>query len=162
MDPLHPIDDLDRRILAELQADSSISNLELASRVHASAATSLRRVRELVERGVIERRVAIVSPQALGASLSAIVEVTLDAQNTERLDGFESLVLAEPAVTQCYRVSPGPDFVLIIIVPDMPHYQALAHRLFTAQSHVRNLRVFFSLQRSKFDTRVPVEQIRGV
>lgn len=150
-----PLDDLDRRILAQLQADASISNLELAARVHASAATCLRRVRLLVEHGVIERQVAILSPQAVGPSLTAIVEVSLDAQNAERLDGFEALMLAEPAVSQCYRVSPGPDFVLIIIVPDMPSYQALAHRLFTAQTHVRNLRVFFSIRRGKFDTRVP-------
>lgn len=150
------LDALDRRLLDELQTNSAQSYVELAQRVHASAATCLRRVRALQERGVIERQVAIVAPDALGATLTALVEVTLDAQNTERLDGFENLVIREPAITQCYRLSPGPDFLLVLSVTDMPNYQALAHRLFTAQHHVRNLRVFFSVKRSKFDTRVPL------
>ncbi len=149
------LDALDHRILAQLQADSSLTNLELAERVHASAATCMRRVRRLVQTGVIERQVAVIAPGALGPSLSAIVEITLDAQNAERLDGFEALIASEAAVTQCYRVSPGPDFILVIMVTDMPAYHALAHRLFTAQSHVRNVRTFFSIKRSKFDTRIP-------
>jgi Lrp/AsnC family transcriptional regulator, leucine-responsive regulatory protein len=150
------LDLVDLRILAQLQADASLTNLELAQRVHASAATCLRRVRRLTETGVIERQVAIVSPTALGSTVTAIVEITLDAQNAERLDSFEALLASEPVITQCYRVSPGPDFVLIITVSDMPAYHALAHRLFTAQFHVRNVRSFFSMKRSKFDTRVPL------
>ncbi len=148
------LDDLDRRILNQLQIDASLNNLELAQQVHASAATCMRRVRRLVENGVIERQVAIVSPAALGAYLMAVVEISLDAQNAERLDGFEVLVAHERAVTQCYRVSPGPDFILMVMVADMPAYHALAQRLFTAQSHVRNVRSFFAINRSKFETRV--------
>jgi Lrp/AsnC family transcriptional regulator, leucine-responsive regulatory protein len=91
----------------------------------------------------------------LGVHLCAVVEISLDAQNAERLDGFEALIADEPAVTQCYRVSPGPDFILIIMVADMPAYHALAHRLFTAQTHVRNVRSFFAIHRSKFETQVP-------
>lgn len=150
------LDDLDHRILAQLQRDASLNNLELADQVHASPATCLRRVRRLIESGVIERQVAIVSPGALGAHLSAIVEITLDAQNAERLAGFEGLVASEAAITQCYRVSPGPDFVLMVVVADMPGYHALAHRLFTAQAHVRNVRSFFAIHRSKFETQVPL------
>lgn len=148
------LDDLDRRILNQLQIDASLNNLELAQQVHASAATCMRRVRRLVEAGVIERQVAIVSPAALGAYLMAVVEISLDAQNAERLDGFEALVAHERAVTQCYRVSPGPDFILMVMVAGMPAYHALAQRLFTAQSHVRNVRSFFAINRSKFETRV--------
>ncbi|MCZ8099180.1 MAG: Lrp/AsnC family transcriptional regulator, partial [Burkholderiales bacterium] len=111
--PAVDLDDLDRRILALLQDDASLSHVALAARVHASAPTCLRRVRRLVERGVIERRVAIVAPDALGPSLTAIVEVTLDRQASELLDAFQARAVAEPAVQQCYRVSPGPDFVLV-------------------------------------------------
>ncbi|HPU50944.1 MAG TPA: Lrp/AsnC family transcriptional regulator [Burkholderiaceae bacterium] len=149
------LDALDHRILAELQSDASLNNVELAARVHASAPTCLRRVRRLVESGVIERQVAIVAPAALGAALGAVIEVTLDAQNAEQLDRFQALAKAEAAVTQCYRVSPGPDFVLIVQVPDMPGYQAMAQRLFTAQAGVRNVRAFFVVERAKFETRVP-------
>lgn len=155
------LDALDHRILAELQADASLNNVELAGRVHASAPTCLRRVRRLIETGVIERQVAIVAPAALGASLGVMIEVTLDAQHAEHLDRFQALACAEPAVTQCYRVSPGPDFVLIAQLPDMPGYQAMAQRLFTARAGVRNVRAFFVVERAKFETRVPGSSLPG-
>lgn len=148
------LDELDRRILEQLQRDSALTNQELALRVHASPPTCLRRVRRLTEAGVIARQVAILDPARLGNTLTAIVEITLDVQAAERLAEFEQHMLAEPAVNQCYRVSPGPDFVVIVQVPDMPAYHALAHRAFTAHANVRNVRTFFSVHRAKFETRV--------
>lgn len=145
------LDPTDLRVLELLQQDASLSNQELAARAHVSPATCLRRVRRLVEAGVIERRVALLSPEKLGAGLTAIVEITLDRQGAEHLATFEQKVLAESAVQQCYRVSPGPDFVLVLQVPDMPAYQALVLRLFTQDANVRNVKAFFSVLRSKFD-----------
>ncbi|MFC7298321.1 Lrp/AsnC family transcriptional regulator [Herminiimonas aquatilis] len=150
------LDELDRRILNALQVDSSQTNNDLAAVVHASPPTCLRRVKRLVEAGVIERQVAIVSPQKIGAGLTAIVEITLDHQAAERQVEFEVLVAAESAVLQCYRVSPGPDFVLVIQVADMPAYNALVHRLFASHANVRNVKSFFSIHRSKFETRIAV------
>ncbi|CAN5505347.1 Lrp/AsnC family transcriptional regulator [soil metagenome] len=150
------LDELDRRILNALQVDSSRTNNELAAYVHASPPTCLRRVKRLCESGVIERHVAIVAPNKVAAGLSAIVEITLDNQSAERLQDFETLIAVEPNVLQCYRVSPGPDFVLVIQVADMAAYHALAHRLFAAQVNVRNVRSFFSIYRSKFETRLEV------
>ncbi|MFM9434360.1 Lrp/AsnC family transcriptional regulator, leucine-responsive regulatory protein [Janthinobacterium sp. CG_23.3] len=150
------LDEVDRRILNALQLDSSQSNSELALAVHVSAPTCLRRVKHLTESGVIERQVAIVAPQMVGARLSAIVEITLDVQAAERMLEFERHVAAEAAVLQCYRVSPGPDFVLIVQVADMPAYHALAHRLFAAHANVRNVKTYFSTFRSKFETRIAV------
>ena len=150
------LDDLDRRILNALQADAAQTNNELAMRVHASPPTCLRRVKRLTEGGVIARQVAIVDPEKLGASLTAIVEITLDHQAAEKMDEFAALVAGEATVLQCYRVSPGPDFVLVVQVADMPAYHALAHRLFASHANVRNVRSFFSIHRSKFETRIPV------
>lgn len=150
------LDELDRRILNTLQTDASHTNAELAELVHVSAPTCLRRVKQLSDSGVIQRQVAIVDPAKVGARLSAIVEITLDVQAAERMDEFEALVAPDPAVLQCYRVSPGPDFVLIVQVADMPAYHALAHRLFTAHANVRNVKAYFSTHRSKFDTRIVV------
>jgi len=152
----YPLDDLDRRILNALQADASHTNAELAELVHVSPPTCLRRVKQLTEAGVIERQVAIVAPDKVGAGLSAIVEITLDVQAAERMSEFEALVDGEAAVLQCYRVTPGPDFVLMVQVADMPAYHALAHRLFTAHANVRNVKAYFSTHRSKFDTRLPL------
>ena len=150
------LDDLDRRILKVLQADASQTNAELAELVHVSPPTCLRRVKQLTESGVIARQVAIVDPDKVGARLSAIVEITLDVQAAERLLEFEALAAQEDAVMQCYRVSPGPDFVLVVQVADMPAYHALAHRLFTAHANVRNVKAYFSTHRSKFETRIAV------
>jgi Lrp/AsnC family leucine-responsive transcriptional regulator len=150
------LDDLDRRILNILQVDASQTNAELADLVHISPPTCLRRVKQLRENGVIERQVVIVAPDKVGARLSAIVEITLDVQAADRMAEFEGVVADEAAVLQCYRVSPGPDFVLVVQVADMPAYHALAHRLFTTHSNVRNVKAYFSTFRSKFETRIAV------
>lgn len=150
------LDELDRRILNSLQMDASQTNNDLAAAVHASPPTCLRRVKRLIEAGVIERQVAIVAPQMVGAGLTSIVEITLDKQADEQQVEFEALVAQESAVLQCYRVSPGPDFVLVVQVADMPAYHALAHRLFATHANVRNVRSFFSINRSKFETRIAV------
>lgn len=153
---LVPLDDVDRRILNALQLDASQNNSELARQVHVSAPTCLRRVKHLVDTGVIEKQVAILAPERIDARLTAIIEITLDVQAAERMDAFEAAVAGDEAVLQCYRVSPGPDFVLIAQVPDMPAYHALAHRLFAAQTNVRNVKTYFSTFRSKFETRIAV------
>lgn len=150
------LDELDKRILQVLQVDASLSNHELAQRVHASPPTCLRRVSRLRKEGVIKKQVAILSPDKVGAGLTAIVEITLDHQATEHQINFENLVANETAVQQCYRVSPGPDFVLVIQVADMTAYHALAHRLFATQANVRNVRSFFSITRSKFETQIVI------
>ena len=148
------LDAADWRILAELQRDASLSNQALAARVHVSPATCLRRVRRLTEQGVIERRVALLSPDRLGVALTAIAEVSLDRQGAEHLAAFEARALAEAAVQQCYRVSPGPDFVLVVHARDMPDYLQLAQRLFTSDANVRNVKAFFSVKRAKFEPRI--------
>lgn len=148
------MDDIDRRILNALQVDASQTNAELAQAVHVSAPTCLRRVKQLTESGLIQRQVAIIAPEKVGPSLTAIVEISLDNQAAERMSEFEAHVADESAVLQCYRVAPGPDFVLIVQVGDMPAYHALAHRLFTAHRNVRNVKAYFSTSRSKFETRI--------
>ncbi|MGB3289360.1 MAG: Lrp/AsnC family transcriptional regulator [Burkholderiaceae bacterium] len=155
------LDELDLRILGQLQADSSLTNQDLAQRVHASAPTCLRRVRRLVDEGIIEKQVAIVNPAKVGSTLTAIIEITLDTQTAEQLTAFEALMADEPAVLQCYRVSPGPDFIIVAQVADMPAYHAMAHRTFTSQANVRNVRSFFSIHRSKFETRIDLPSKPG-
>jgi Lrp/AsnC family leucine-responsive transcriptional regulator len=150
------LDPTDIRLLDLLQDDASLSNQELAARAHTSPATALRRVRRLVEGGLIERRVAILSPERVGNGLSAIVELTLDRQGAEHLDAFEQRAVADAAVQQCYRVSPGPDFVLVVRCADMAGYHALVQRLFTQDANVRNVRAYFTVKRAKFDPRIPL------
>jgi Lrp/AsnC family transcriptional regulator, leucine-responsive regulatory protein len=145
------LDSTDLRILEQLQRDASMTNQALAAAAHTSAATCLRRVKRLEDAGVIERRIALLSPARLGAGLSAIIEVTLDRQGAEHLAEFEARAVAEAPVQQCYRVSPGPDFIVVVQLPDMAAYHALVQRLFTQDANVRNVKTFFSVHRAKFE-----------
>ena len=159
-EPTPTLDSTDLALLAQLQADATASNQALAESVGVSPATALRRVKRLWDAGLIERQVAVLSADRLGAALghglTAIVEVSLDHQATERLDAFEARAVADEAVQQCYRVSPGPDFCLVVTVADMPSYQALAERLFTTDANVRNVKAFFCTRRAKFDSKLPL------
>lgn len=153
------LDFTDLQLLDLLQRDAGQSNLQLAAQLHISPPTCLRRVRRLHALGLIERQVAIVCPEALaqllGHGLQAVVEVTLERQHAQALDAFEAAAVAEDGVQQCWRVSPGPDFMLVIACRDMPAYLALSQRLFTAQANVRNVRTFFATKRAKFSTHWP-------
>ena len=120
----------------------------------------MRRVKRLRDAGLIEREIAILSVDKMAAvvghGLVVIVEITLDHQDQAALDAFEARVVADDAVQQCYRVSPGPDFCLVVHSAHMPDYLALAQRLFTTDANVRNVKAFFSIKRSKFGARVPL------
>jgi len=155
-----PLDALDLRLLDQLQRDASLSNQALAEAMGVSPATAHRRVRRLGQLGLIERTVAQLSPQGLADAglpvLQAIIEVTLDVQAEERLAAFEARALAEPSVQQCWRVSPGPDFVLVVAVADMAAYQAFAARLLTQDANVRNVRSFFAVRRARFGSELPL------
>jgi len=156
------IDEIDLRLLDQLQQDASLSNLELAHRTFTSPPTCLRRVKRLHEAGLIERQVALLSPDklasVLGFGLTALIEITLDRQGADWLDAFEQRVLSDDGVQQCYRVSPGPDFVLVVHARDMPDYLALTQRLFTVDANVRNVKAFFSVKRAKFGAHLPIRR----
>jgi DNA-binding Lrp family transcriptional regulator len=154
------LDAIDLQLLERLQIDASLSNQALAELVHVSPPTCLRRVKRLHEVGLIEREIAVLSVDTLAAiighGLCAVVEITLDRQDQTALEAFEQKVAREVAVQQCYRVSPGPDFCLVVHARDMPDYLALTQRLFTSDANVRNVKTFFSIKRSKFGARVPL------
>ena len=154
------LDAVDLKLLEQLQRDGSLSNQALATLVHTSPPTCLRRVKRLRDAGLIERQIAVLSPdklaQSTGHGLAVIVEISLDRQDMQSLEAFEQRVAHDDSVQQCYRVSPGPDFVLVVHASDMLDYLALAQRLFTSDANVRNVKAFFSLKRSKFGARLPL------
>ena len=158
------LDAIDLALLDVLQTDASLSNQDLAHRVHVSPPTCLRRVKRLRDAGLIERQIAVLNGDRLapllGHGLQAVVEVSLDRQGDKEQEAFESRVVRDDSVQQCYRVSPGPDFILVVHTRDMPDYLALAHRLFTSDANVRNVKAFFSLRRAKFRPAVPLARRR--
>ena len=155
---MEELDTVDLALLDQLQQDSSLTNLELAGRAYISPPTCLRRVKRLRDEGLIAREVALLDPDKLalvmGHGLQAVVEITLERQGDAEQQAFESRVIEDASVQQCYRVSPGPDFVLIVHARDMPDYLLLAQRLFTSDANVRNVKAFFSVKRAKFEPRI--------
>ena len=155
------IDGIDVKLLDALQTDASLSNQALAELTHISPPTCLRRVKRLKDAGLIEREIALLSTDKLahitGHGLTVIVEITLDRQAGDYLSAFEQRVQGDAAVQQCYRTSPGPDFVLIVQVADMPAYLALSQSLFTSDANVRNVKAFFSVKRAKFEPKIDIK-----
>jgi Lrp/AsnC family transcriptional regulator, leucine-responsive regulatory protein len=152
------IDTTDAKLLDLMQADASMSNQALAALVNVSPATALRRIKRMVDAGLVERQTTLVSMTA-ARGLQAIVEITLDRQGDEHAQAFEALAVADAGVQQCWRVTSGPDFVLVLWVRDMTAYQALVERLFTQHANVRTVKTFFATKRAKFDPRVPALEI---
>ena len=120
--------------------DASLTNQDLAARGARFAGHLPAAVRRLVDGGVIERRVALLSPDGSAPGLTAIVEVTLDRQTARDLDAFEARAVADEAVQQCYRVSPRPGLRAVLQVADMPAYHAFVQRLMTQDANVRNVK----------------------
>lgn len=154
------LDAIDLQLLHALQQDASRSNQALAQALNLSAPTCLRRVRRLQESGLIERQVALLHPDRLAATLGhglqAIVEVVLDRQDSSSLDAFEARAVAHDAVQQCWRVSSGPDFILVMAAADMPSFLRASQQLLTEDANVRNVKTFFSIKRAKFMTALPL------
>ena len=157
------LDATDLKLLSALQADASISNIALANKLQISAPTCLRRTKRLVQEGWIEKQVAILSSdklgQLMGHKVTALIEVSLDKQGEELLQAFENRAVQEAAVQQCWRVSPGPDFLLVVQVTDMPAYLAFTQRLLTQDANVRTVKAFFSVKRAKFGTQITLPTI---
>ncbi len=153
---MNSFDELDLRILTALQCDSGLTNQALAERVFASPATTLRRVRALTDSGVIERNVAILSPEKIRDVLIAITEITLSDQHAEAFDAFEKLAIIAPEIQQCYRTAPSVDFTLVLALTGMTQYNALVQRVFSAANNVRNVRTRFATKRGKFATALPL------
>ena len=92
----------------------------------------------------------------MGHSVTALIEISLDKQGEEFLQAFETRAIKESAVQQCWRVSPGPDFMLVVQVANMPTYLSFTQRLLTQDANVRNVKAFFSVKRAKFGTEIPL------
>ncbi len=152
------LDYLDQLLLSHLQKNASLTHQQLSTLLQVSTPTCQRRVKRLKKSGVIDRTVAILDATKVGDPLIAILEVSLLTQDAETLDRFEQLICALESVQQCYRLSTGADFLLIVSVADMAQYHAFAHLHLTAVNKVRNVRTFFSIRRSKFGTNLAIKK----
>ena len=150
------LDDIDLKILKELQADGRITNVELAKRVGISPPPCLRRVRTLEEAGYILGYRGLLDPRRLGFDVTVFASVHLASQADADLRAFEAFVRAEPLVRECWMLSGDFDFILRCVAPDMATFQEFVARL-TAAPQVRNIRTSLVLQNSKYEAAAPLE-----
>ena len=149
------LDEIDLRILSEIQADGRITNVELARRVGISPPPCLRRVRTLEEAGYIQGYRGLLDPRLLGFDVTVFASVHLSSQADGDLRAFEEFVRAEPLVRECWMLSGEIDFILKCVAPDMKSFQAFVAEL-TAAPHVRNVKTALTLRNSKDAAMVPM------
>jgi len=150
------LDVVDRQILAELQADGRMTNVELARRVGLSAPPCLRRVRRLEEQGVIRGYHADLDPQVLGWQITFFALVGLETQKEAVLTSFERMVCAWPEVRGCHMIRGGGDFLLRLVARDTQHENALTSRL-TEAPHVLRVQTLQTIRTACDISGVPVE-----
>ena len=149
------MDSTDRKILAIVQQDASLPVADIAARVNLSPTPCWRRLQKLEEAGVIERRVALVDPQALGLDVTVFVEIESPDHSKHWLDGFAAVVSEMPEVMEVYRMAGDVDYLLKITVPNMASYDEFYQRLI-ATVPLKNVTSRFAMERVKFTTAYPV------
>ncbi len=157
---LPSLDAIDRRILAELQADGRMTNVDLASKAGISAPPCLRRVRRLEEAGIIRGYHADTDPARLGWSITFFAIVGLESQKQAVLDGFEALVADWPEVRECHMIRGGGDFLVRLVARDTAHENALTQRL-TGAPHVSRVQTLQTIRTSRALAGVPFEKNAG-
>ena len=150
------LDDIDRRILAELQRDGRLSNVELAARVGLSASPCLARVRRLEREGILKGYVALVSPEALGLAITVFIQVALERQSERTLEIFETRVRAFPEVMECYLMTGDSDYLLRLVAPDVQALQRFIIQDLTTIPGVANIRSSFALKQVAYRTALPL------
>lgn len=152
----HRLDDIDRKILAELQADGRMTNVELANRVKITAPPCLRRVRVLENAGYIKAYHAELDAQALGYEVSAYAFVGLASQAEQDLRAFEQQVASWPQVRSCHMLSGEVDFVLLCVAKNVPELQEFITRDLTSARNVASVRTALVIRIVKETCGVPV------
>jgi len=150
------LDAIDRRILARLQDDARVANVELSEAVGLSPAPCLRRVRALEESGVIRKHVTLLDPAAVGLPVSVFVNVSLERQIEKALQRFESAILTRPEVMECYLMTGDADYLLRVVCADLAAYERFLLDHLTQIPGVASIRSSFALKQVKYSTALPV------
>jgi Lrp/AsnC family transcriptional regulator, leucine-responsive regulatory protein len=151
------LDEFDLKLLDAIQHNSRLTAEQLAEKVCLSPSAVQRRLHRLRERKVIEAEVAVVSPEALGLRLTAIVEVTLDTDRPKVVGEFQRAIQAAPEVMQAYYVTGNADYILVITAKTMEDYEAFARRFLSKRPHVKYFRTSIVMRHVKRGMTVPVK-----
>ena len=155
------LDRIDRRILADLQADGRMTNVELARRAGISAPPCLRRVRALEEAGFIKGYHAEIDPGALGYNVTVFAHVGLNSQAETDLKSFEDLVKGWPEVRECHMLAGETDFLLKVVAHDWDDYQRFLTTRLTAAPNISHVKSALAIRTSKLQPGVPIDVDAG-
>lgn len=150
------LDEIDRRILGELQADGRITNQELSERVGLSPSPCLRRLKQLEADGAITRYVALVDPGQIGLTVTAFVRVRLDQQDDRHLAAFEQAVASFSEVMECYLMTGDADYQLRVLVTSLGAFEDFLRTKLTKIAGVAQVTTSFALRPVVYRTAVPV------
>jgi Lrp/AsnC family leucine-responsive transcriptional regulator len=154
--PKVDLDEIDCRIVAALQADGRLSNVELAERVGLSPSPCLRRVKRLEREGYIDGYRAMLERGRIGLGFTVFVGVKVEGHADERMHAFEAGMLAMPEVVACHMVSGEADYLLEVVVPDLEHYQRLLLGKLLALPMVKEVRSNIAIQTLKAGAPLPL------
>ncbi len=153
------LDAIDRKILAELQDDGRMTNVELARRVDISAPPCLRRVRALEEAGLIKGYHAMLDPRRLGYHVTGFVQVGLAHHSDADLRAFETLIAGWPAVRECYLLQGDYDFLLKCVAADLDAFQTFLTGKLTAAPNVDRVKSSIVVRAGKEMPGVPMDDV---
>jgi len=152
------LDSTDWKILDRLQDDARVSNADLARAVSLSPSPCLARVRRLEQQGLVRRYVTLLDPVKLGLTVSVFIQVTLEKQIEPALEAFEKAVRDRPEVMECYLMTGDADYLLRVVVPDVPAFERFIVDFLSRAPGVGNIKSSFALKQVKYQTALPLPQ----
>jgi DNA-binding Lrp family transcriptional regulator len=151
------LDVVDLKILTELQSDGSLSNVELAKRVHLSASPCLARVKALEQAGVIDRYVALANASVLGLGLNVFISISLKEQSKEALATFEQRIAEHDEVMECYLMTGDSDYLIRVALPDIAALEKFILEQLTPIPGIEKIRSSFALKQVRYKTALPLD-----
>jgi len=151
------LDVVDLKILTELQRDGSLSNVELAKRVHLSPSPCLARVKALEQAGVIDRYVALANASVLGLGLNVFISISLKEQSKEALATFEQRIAEHDEVMECYLMTGDSDYLIRVALPDIAALEKFILEQLTPIPGIEKIRSSFALKQVRYKTALPLD-----
>jgi Lrp/AsnC family transcriptional regulator, leucine-responsive regulatory protein len=159
--PNNDLDAIDCRIVAALQEDGRLTNIDLADKVGLSPSPCLRRVKRLERDGYIEAYRAVLRRERVGLGFSVFVGVKIDGHANDKAMAFEKAVVAMPEIVACHLVSGDADYFLEIVVPDLDHYRRFLVEKLLELPIVREVRSNIAIQTLKAGAPLPLSHLRA-
>jgi Lrp/AsnC family leucine-responsive transcriptional regulator len=150
------LDKIDRKILAILQNNNRIANVELAEEVGLSPPACHKRVKRLRDDNIIVGDVSLVNPELSGNKLTLLVSVEMERDRKDVYDAFKRVVSKAPEVRHCYQITGNYDFMMVVTVPDIQAYESFVDRVLHTEANIRKFQTSVSLRTVKSSTEIPL------